>query len=291
MLPPQAPPLIALLTDFGTVDHYVGVVKGVIAGIAPGVQTIDLSHEVAAQDVQAAGCALLFGYPFFPARSIFLCIVDPGVGSQRRAIGSELDSSNGPLFVICPDNGLLTPLLASGEAAVTRVVELDDPRFHLPRPSATFHGRDVFAPTAAHLAAGVDLSDLGTASTPDSLMMLDWATSTRDERGWSATVIYVDRFGNLITNLAGSQLDAGDWRAFVTGTVDEEVPDRRISLDFPLLSTFSDVDIGSRVAYVGSSGFVELALRQGNAARELAIERGDLVRFERSRDVAESVSR
>lgn len=279
LLPPQAPPLVALITDFGTADHYVGVMKGVIAGIAPGVQTIDLSHEVRPQDVRSAGCSLLFGYRFFPAGTIFLCVVDPGVGSERRAVGLELEGPSGPLFVICPDNGLLTPLLAFDGVSVSRTVELNGARFHLPLPSATFHGRDIFAPAAAHLAAGVGLSALGAEIAPGGLVELDWAMPVREDGAWSASVMYVDRFGNLITNLEGSRLEAKNWRAFVDGGADGTAPQVR---EFPLLSTFADVDVGSRVAYVGSSGFVELAVRQGNAARDYAIGHGAHVRLERS---------
>lgn len=276
--PSHTSPPVVLLTDFGTADHYVGVMKGVIAGIAPWVPTIDLTHEVAPQDVHEAGCALLFGYRFFPAGSIFLCVVDPGVGSERRAIGLELEGPNGPMFLICPDNGLLSPLLASGGASVSRAVELNDLRFHLPAPSATFHGRDVFAPAAAHLAAGRDLSEMGAELAPTEVIELDWSKPVRQGDEWLASVIYVDRFGNLITNLAGSHLGDDGWTAFLSDGAGDSAS---AAPDFPLRTTFADVDIGSRVAYVGSSGFVELAIRQGSAARDLAVARGALVRLHR----------
>lgn len=249
------PAPIVLLTDFGTRDVYVGVMKGVIAGIVRHAPVIDLTHEVPPQDLRTAACSLLFSYPYFPVGSVFCCVVDPGVGTAREPVVLELEGEGGLIYVVCPDNGLATPLLDR----VRRAVVLDDPAFHLPRASATFHGRDVFAPASAHLASGVSIERLGSRKEPGALVSLDWPQPTRQGDGWRAQVIHVDHFGNLVTNLAGEAVsgDGREWRVH-SGS-------RTISGISP---TFAAVPIGEPVAYVGSSGYLELAIRQGSAAAE-----------------------
>ncbi|MEX2540481.1 MAG: SAM-dependent chlorinase/fluorinase [Trueperaceae bacterium] len=272
---------MALLTDFGTADIYVGVMKGVVAEIAPGAAVTDLSHEIPAQDVRAAASALLFSYRYFPAGTVFCCVVDPGVGTARRAVAVELGRPAGDraairrdsVTVVCPDNGLLTPLLEQG-AGATRAVVLDDPAYHLARASATFHGRDIFAPVAAHLAAGVELTDLGSTCDPDGLARLPWPRPQSDGDGWTAEVIHVDRFGNLITNLPGTDLA----KPFDTWRV--TLGERSVT---GVRATFGEVAVGEPVAYVGSSGYLEVAVRQGSAAREWPAGRGSLLRVERAR--------
>ena len=262
---------IVLLTDFGTRDVYAGVMKGVIFGIAPSAQIVDLTHEIAPQDVRGAAAALLFAHPFFPSGSIFCCVVDPGVGTARDAVALELDTGQGVITVVCPDNGLVTPLSTS----VSRAVVLDDPAFHLPETSATFHGRDIFAPAAAHLAAGVPLASLGSRKDPSRLVHLDWPRPRRDENGWRAAIIHVDHFGNLITNLEGAELTGQPevWRV--------RLGDRTIEGIKP---TFAQVATGEGVAYIGSSGYLELAIRQGNAAAAWQASAGDELLVERASD-------
>lgn len=263
------PTSIVLLTDFGTRDVYAGVMKGVISGIAPAARIVDLTHQVAPQDVRAAAAALLFAHRYFPSGSIFCCVVDPGVGTARDAVALELVAGQGVLTVVCPDNGLITPLATS----VGRAVVLDDPAFHLPAASATFHGRDIFAPAAAHLAAGVPLGSLGSRMDPSRLVRLDWPRPRRAGNGWRAAIIHVDHFGNLITNLEGAELTgpAEQWRVRLgTRTIEGIRP------------TFAQVAVGEGVAYVGSSGYLELAIRQGNAAAEWQASAGDELLIERA---------
>lgn len=273
--------LVALLTDFGSADVYAGVMKGVIAGIAPGAAVVDLSHEVPPQDVESGAFALLFSYRFFPAGTVFCCVVDPGVGTGRRALAVEIGRTaggrppggHGGVFVVCPDNGLLTPLLEHGDE-VTRAVVLDDPTYHLPRPSATFHGRDIFAPVAAHLATGVELAALGSAAEADELTRLTWPRPKSDGDAWTAEIVHVDGFGNLISNLPGTALvdRPGAWRVILG--------ERKATA---VHATFGEVEVGEPVAYVGSSGYLEVAVRQGSAAREWQAGRGSLLRVERAR--------
>ncbi|HEX7022185.1 MAG TPA: SAM-dependent chlorinase/fluorinase, partial [Trueperaceae bacterium] len=267
----QATPLrgrgrtVALLTDFGTRDPYAGIMKGVMLGIAPGARLVDITHHIPPQDIRAAAYSLLVTHPHFPADTVFCCVVDPGVGSARHAVAVELTTENGGRqHIVCPDNGLLTPLLPK----VTSAVLLDDPRYHLPNPSATFHGRDIFAPAAAHLAAGVPMHDLGTTAKPSSLVRLDWPAPTRTPEGWRAIVLHIDHFGNLITSLPGGMLPPprDSWRFEVAGR----------QLD-GLGRTFTDAAPGQPVAYVGSSGLLEVALRQGNAQQAWQVERGSEV--------------
>src|SRR5690349_20119253 len=190
-------PAITLLTDFGTSDGYVGVMKGVMLGIAPGVTLIDLTHDIPPQDIREAAWVLHTSWRSFPAGTIFVCVVDPGVGTGRRPVALR---AGGRLF-IGPDNDLFSYVLAAAEpeAAVT----LDDPRHHLPGASATFHGRDIFSPCAAHLAAGVPLAALGSSLDPASLIRFAPPRPTWDSGTLRGRVLHVDRFGNLITSFSG----------------------------------------------------------------------------------------
>ncbi len=260
--------VLALLTDFGTRDSYVGVMKGVILGIAPGVALVDLTHEIPPQNVRAAAYNLLVSYRYFPAGTVFCCVVDPGVGSQRRAVAVRA----GAYTFVCPDNGLLTAVL--NETPAAHAVSLENPEYHLPHVSATFHGRDIFAPVAAHLARGVPLEALGPELDPGHLVRLDWPRPRPTaDGGWEAVVVYADHFGNLVTNLPGHLLapPADAWRVDVGPLTISGV--RR---------TFADVEVGEPVAYVGSSGFLELAVRQGNARRQWNVGPGLMVRLRRA---------
>ena len=261
-------PTIALLTDFGLRDTYVAMLKAVIRDIAPEATVIDLSHQVPAHDVREGAFDLFVSHAFFPPDTVFCCVVDPGVGSSRRAVALRLRRGAGhPYRFVGPDNGLFTAVLEG--ATVETVASLDDPAYQLAAVSSTFHGRDVFAPAAAHLARGVAIEALGAAVDPDSLVLLPWDRPRRTDEGWEADLIHHDPFGNLISNLPSQALqpDLSRWRVFLDSF--EIGPIRR---------AFSDVPVGRPLAFVGSSGLVEIAVRDGRAADVLSVRKGSVVR-------------
>jgi len=244
--------LITLLTDFGTADGYVGEVKGTLLTLAPGVTVVDIAHDLPAGDVAAACYVLGRVWRSFPPGTIHLAIVDPGVGSSRRALAAE---AGGHGFV-APDNGLLSDVFA---AAPERAVRLTVPA----EASRTFHGRDVFAPAAARLASGGALADLGPAvRDPVRLKAPLLKVEAGDLVG---EVVHVDRFGTLVTNLPREHV-AAEGRVRVAGH------------DLPLKATFADVPQGEPVAFIGSGGTLEIAVRDGRADVVLGLSRGAEVR-------------
>ncbi len=258
---------IVLMTDFGHRDSYVGVMKGVIAGIAPQAQVIDLTHAIRPQDIAHAAYTLRVAVPYFPPDTIFCCVVDPGVGSTRRAVALEL----GGWRVVAPDNGIVTHLLERWP--VRCAYTLTNPRYQLPLPSATFHGRDIFAPAAAHLAMGVSPDALGEPLLPATLCRLVLPATRKDATTVTGAVIHIDHFGNLVTGITAEDLeDRRDWRVRLAGTQWELL---RIH------ATFASVAAREPVAYIGSDGFLELAIRNGNAAARWNVEIGASVRAER----------
>ncbi|HEU5441995.1 MAG TPA: SAM-dependent chlorinase/fluorinase [Ktedonobacterales bacterium] len=263
----MTPAPVALLTDFGTADGYPGVMRGVILGIAPGVPLVDLTHDIPPQDIATGAWVLGTAWPYFPDRTIFLCVVDPGVGSQRRAVAVRADER----YFVGPDNGLLSYVLA--DTSVQAAVTLDRSAFHLPHPSATFHGRDIFAPVAAHLAAGVALGELGSAIAPESLVRLAMPAPQTVGGQWVGHVVHVDRFGNLITDFAGA---LGDALLAAPGVV-LCIADARI---VERAATFAAGAEGAPVIVRDSSGHLAVAVRNGSAASLLGVSRGDLVRVE-----------
>lgn len=255
-------PVIALLTDFGLQDHYVGTMKGVILGICDEVTLVDITHDIPPQDVLSASLELRSGYRFFPVGTIFVVVVDPAVGTKRRAIAA---SAGGYRFV-APDNGILTGTLA--DHAPTSVVELTNPRYALPEVSPTFEGRDRFAPAAAWLARGIRLEDLGPRI--DDLQRLEIPAPQVSTGAITGCILRVDRFGNLITNidraaLASASLDRGPRLHAGEHCIDRFV------------STYAEVLEGAVCALVGSSGFVEIAANRDSAARRLGLGRGATV--------------
>jgi S-adenosylmethionine hydrolase len=275
-------PVITLLTDFGEADGFVGIMKGVILDIAPNAQLVDLSHLIAPQDVKQAAYIMMTATPFFPEGSVHLVVVDPGVGSARRPIGVQTSKA----YFIAPDNGVLSYVLA--QEAKYRVVELADPRYRLPDPSTTFHGRDIFSPAAAHLAAGVSLDELGPEV--ENPHLLKSPRLVIGEVRIDAEILNIDHFGNIRTSillldwadeetivlnpLFTKQLENVPAIRFAAAKVQIEVGDLRIN---GISSTFSDVEVGQPLAYVGSEGGLEIAINQGNAAREYNVKQGDIV--------------
>ncbi len=268
------PAPIALLTDFGLEDTYVGVMKGVIAGIAPDVPVIDITHAVPPGDIRHGAFKLWQAARYFPQGSVFTVVVDPGVGTARRPVAVAW---HGRTFVL-PDNGLMTYLLASAPAEAA--VALENPEFRLPYVSSTFHGRDLFAPAAAHLARGVPLARFGplvedlARFDPPRLEVLQGAV-----RG---EVVHVDRFGNLITSIGflEQREEALSLRPWLPGPAGTELPLAflRVRLPsgrrLPLHRTFGDVPEGRPVAYVGSERLLEIAINRGRASDRLEMGRG-----------------
>jgi S-adenosylmethionine hydrolase len=267
---PRAP-LLALLTDFGEADGYVGVMKGVALGIAPGLPLVDLTHAIPPQDVAAAAWVLHTSWRSFPVGTLFLCVVDPGVGTARRAVALLIE---GNCFV-GPDNGLFSYVLetATPEGAVV----LDQPRFHRPQPSATFHGRDIFAPCAAHLAAGVPLVDIGSALDPAALVRLPplaptWETAkdTPSSPILRARIAHIDHFGNLITSI-GAALAS---EILATPAARVRLGGKEIAARAP---TFAEGPAEAPCLVRDSSGYLAIAVRNGSAAALLGAARGDPV--------------
>ena len=252
-------PLVSLLSDFGHRDWYVGAMKAVLASLAPRVPVVDLSHGVPPHGVAAAAFVLEHNRAHFPDGTVHLCVVDPGVGGERGAVALRAHGQ----FFVGPDNGLFGTLAAAPDLLV---VELDPLRVTDREPSCTFHGRDLFAPAAARLARGEALENLGPPAAGLQPTPEWWR---REGSDLVAEVLWVDRFGNLITGLPEAVLaEAG-----VAPVV--EVGDRSL---LGLQSTFSDVPRGEPLAYVGSSGTLEIAVREASASRFLGCEVGDVLR-------------
>ena len=258
-----ARPLVTLLTDFGTADGYVGAMKGVLLSTCPDVRIVDLSHEIPAGDVRAGAFALAAAAPLFPRATIHVAVVDPGVGTERRAL---LVESAGAFF-IGPDNGLLSLAAPAPRTAWS----LDRAEWFRQPVSATFHGRDVFAPVAAHLAGGVAPERLGTRVGEIHEIRVPIARREGDAR--VGEVIHVDRFGNVVTSLHARDLSDANAEAFV----EIEGYNGRI----PVLATYGKAPAGSVLAVVGSSGYVEIAVSSGSARGVLggAAELGTAVRL------------
>jgi S-adenosylmethionine hydrolase len=250
----HGPVRVTLLTDFGTRDGYVAAMRGVIASLAPGVVVEDASHDIAPGDVAAAAWALGRYWRLYPEGTVHVVVVDPGVGGERRALAAAC----GRLFLVGPDNGVLTHALADSPSA--RVISVENPAYLLQPVSATFHGRDVFAPAAAHLAAGGTLELLGRAI--DDPLLLPMPRAERDGEVIRGAIVHVDRFGNLVTNIPGAWLD-----------MDVEVSVAEMPVG-PLRPTYAAAPPGARVAVIGSAETLEIAVRDGSAQAALHVGRG-----------------
>ncbi len=252
-------PVITLTTDFGTRDPYVAAVKGVLFARAPGATIVDLSHDIEPQDVLEAALFLAAAVPYFPAGTVHLAIVDPGVGSSRRPLAASI----GEQLLVAPDNGLLTLLSDQRGASEAReIVHRAPPADEI---APTFHGRDVFAPTAAALASGAALAGVGPP-IPEPVR-LDLPAPRAEGGVWMAQVIHVDRFGNAVTNVHRDLVGAARPRAVLTRT-GQVVPFGR---------TYADVAVGAPLALMGSAGYLEVAVNQGRGDELLGLRRGDEV--------------
>ena len=257
------PRTLTLTTDFGSKDAYVAAMKGVILQSCPEARLVDVTHEVAPQDVMEAAFVLRQAVPFFPEETVHLVVVDPGVGTERRPVALRA----GDHFFVGPDNGLFS-LVLDGEPPEA-LVALDAPdHWRTPEPSSTFHGRDIFAPAAAHLAAGRPLEALG--SPIDALDTLRWALPITDAQGIQGWTVHVDHFGNCITNIPHTLFekhrDGRPVKCYAGGTILSGVA-----------PTYGAVAEGEPLLVFGSSGFLEVAVSGGNASKLLGIQKGESV--------------
>ncbi|MCD6286981.1 MAG: SAM-dependent chlorinase/fluorinase [Anaerolineae bacterium] len=269
--------LVTLTTDFGLQDGYVGTMKGVMAGIAPDLAFIDITHDIRPQDLRGAAYVLWTALPYFPGDAVHLVVVDPGVGTSRHAIASQ--TSWGVL--VGPDNGVFSYVWDVVPAELT--VALENPDYQRPVVSSTFHGRDVFSPAAAHIAAGVPLREFGPeVSHPVRMSSPGMSMEERRIRG---EVLYIDRFGNVITSIGrlvweGTLLHLdpvfakGESRTLNARRVRVLAGGRDLG---PIVRTYGEVSSGDALVMVGSEGLLEIAINQGHAARALALDLGDMV--------------
>ena len=255
--------LITLMTDFGLQDPFAGIVKGVIFGINPQVEVIDLTHGVPAQNIMAGALILRHSTAYFPRGTIYVAVVDPGVGGGRKPVLIECAGS----YFIGPDNGVLS--LAIGDGKPGYIAELSNPAYHLQPTSSTFHGRDIFAPVAAHLSLGVPPRSLG--GSLETFFQLALPKPIRTANEINGEIIYIDRFGNLFTNIEERDL---------TGLADPriEVFLGAVRVSGPA-SNYAAASAGDFVAIVNSWGLLEIAVYRGNAQQASGAKIGDKVKL------------
>ena len=261
--------VIALLTDFGLKDHYVSQMKGVILSINENAKIVDITHEIEKYNVYAGAFILYLAAKFFPKGTIYVAVVDPSVGSERKPL---LIDAKGDFF-IGPDNGLL--MLAAKEKGITAVYQLLNTKYFRKEPSSTFHGRDIFAPIAAYLSLGVSPKEFGEQITSYEAPSFIEAKVERDKI--LCEVIYIDSFGNIITNatpfhLEKLNLSLGDW-------INLRIKNKKYKINFS--KSYFNVKKGRLLALIGSHGFLELAINSGNAAKNLKVKSGDKIVLEK----------
>lgn len=275
----SAASVITLTTDFGLADAYVGTMKGVMLGIAPDARLVDITHQIRPQDVRQTAYVLYSVYRFFPPPTVHLVVVDPGVGGTRRAIALRTPRGS----FVGPDNGVFSYVMA--EQSVDMVVELTAPRYRGPRVSQTFHGRDIFAPAAAHLAAGVPIGQFGPpVPDPVTLPPPQLRVSPSVVNG---EVLHVDHFGNVITSIGRLTWKAEKltlkpaFRETRAQEVYFQADEALITTEgheiYGVLRTYAEVQPGDVLALVGSTGHLEISVREGSGARELGLQAGDPV--------------
>jgi hypothetical protein len=255
----MARPVIALLTDFGTADHYVGAMKGVMLGICPDAALVDVTHDVSPHDVLEGALELEACRRAFPAGTVFLAVVDPGVGSSRRGLAA----ASGEHRFVAPDNGILTAVFR--EEPPSRVAELSERRFARPVISRTFEGRDRFAPAAAWLASGVDVAAMGPSA--ENLVTIDIPSPVVEDGMVAGEVLRIDRFGNAVTNIGR----AAWMRAARAGGVEIRIGDWRTSR---VVETYADLAASEAGVLFGSRDVLEVSARETSAARMLGVGRG-----------------
>ena len=255
--------MITLTTDFGLKDPYAAEMKAVILGISPNAVIIDITHEVAKFNVRMGAYVLSSAAPYFPRGTIHVAVVDPGVGTQRRPI--LIQTKQG--FFVGPDNGIL--VMATENQGIKRIYEITNPKFMLSKVSSTFHGRDVFAPAAAHLAGRVNPAEFGPEI--HEITKPELAKVTKRKNVLFGEVLHVDNFGNIITNVRETELA----RIRVKERVNVELPDHKLKLKF--CRAYADAKPQQPLALIGSHSYLEIAMNQGDAAAEFNTKVGDKV--------------
>ena len=256
-------PIITLTTDFGTRDAYVAQMKGVILSRCPEARPVDLSHDIAVRDVVEAALFVSAAVPRFPEETYHVVVIDPGVGTERFPIAVRFEDR----YLFCPNNGVITLLAHKLQLDDCRVIA--NPAFMNDRVSATFHGRDIFGPAAATLASGAEFDEIGPPLEKPLRLKLG-EPITNDDGTMTATVVHVDRFGNLVTNVDRETLDVFGFKRLRVGAVDIDEISR----------TYGDVVEGEPAALIGSTGYLEIAVNRRSAANELGQGKGSIVTFE-----------
>ncbi len=260
--------VITLLTDFGTDDEYVGLMKGVIWSINPSVTIVDLTHQIESQDIVQAAFTIHSGYHYFPEGTVHLIVVDPGVGTERGLLVLKLRNH----FFIAPDNGVLTLLLSEKNISALNLIA--NPNYFRASVSRTFHGRDIIAPVGAHIANGLEVNELGPAIDVQDVVCLDslgaWCTENGELKG---EVVAIDHFGNLITNIKSEQLT----ECLQTGPQEKLRILIRSNVIKGLSEAYASVRSNTPLALIGSRGYLEIAINNGNAAQHLNAKKGDSV--------------
>ncbi|MBF0430798.1 MAG: SAM-dependent chlorinase/fluorinase [Fibrobacteria bacterium] len=261
---PCKPKTIAIITDFGLKDWYTGVMKGVISSIHPHAHIVDITHEVSPGDINAAAFVLYNCLPYFPKQTIFLTIVDPGVGSKRLPIVVKTKEH----YFIAPDNGVLSYVISGDESCQFRHIQSKS--YLSQAPSTTFHGRDIFAPAAAHLSKGDNFSTLG----PLVLKITTFPTHSPEitHNCIKGTIIYIDHFGNLITNIKETHLL--QHQPFRVSASNHK--------NIPFVKSYSEVDQGTALTLIGSGKFLEISVNGGNASTTLNLQIGDKINVNRN---------
>lgn len=251
--------IITLTSDFGLQDHYVSAMKAVILGITPDVRLVDISHDIPPQDIMAGAWVVRNAAFLFPPGTVHLVVVDPGVGTSRHPVALKIKDQ----YFVGPDNGIFSLLFKDFEYEACKLNNSE--YWRTGEVSKTFHGRDIFAPVAAHLSSGIPLNEIGDPI--NELETYHWAVPIADKDGLQGWVLHIDRFGNLITNISKELIDdhikKKDMKIYVGNTMLNKV-----------VSTFGDVEEGEPAAFIGSSGMLEIGINKGNAARMLSVDKG-----------------
>jgi S-adenosylmethionine hydrolase len=255
--------IVTLTTDFGLQDPYVAEMKAAILGICPNAVAVDVTHDIAKFSIRMGAFVLASAVPYFPDGSVHLAVVDPGVGTPRRPI--VIQTKKG--FFVGPDNGVL--VLAAQKQSIENIHELTNPQFMLPKVSNTFHGRDVFAPAAAHLLNGVKPAEFGPEISEAA--MVEFAHATRKNDELIGEVLHVDGFGNIITNITEPEVEQNRLK----GAVKVELTSCELRLEF--CRAYGEMKPHEPLALIGSHGFLEISINQGNAAEKFKTKAGDTI--------------